>query len=174
MPKGHVTVYEDEVDIHLNPKIGLDWMVRGQQKEVETPGQNEKRYLAGAMNAVTGEVVWVESERKRSELFIALLARLLRVYAGAKMIHLIPDNYRIHRSRITQMAVAFYGGKIVLHFLPPYCPNENKIERLWEDLRAEVARNQRCGLMDELMEYVRLSLRRLARQARRRSQLRSA
>lgn len=47
LPKGHVAVYEDEVDIHLNPKIGLDWMVRGQQKEVVTPGQNQKRYLAG-------------------------------------------------------------------------------------------------------------------------------
>lgn len=31
LPKAHVAVYEDEVDIHLNPRIGLDWMVRGQQ-----------------------------------------------------------------------------------------------------------------------------------------------
>jgi len=43
-----VAVYEDEVDIHLNPKIGLDWMGLGQQKEVVTPGKNVKRYLAGA------------------------------------------------------------------------------------------------------------------------------
>lgn len=34
--------YEDEVDIHLNPKIGADWQLRGQQKRVVTPGQNEK------------------------------------------------------------------------------------------------------------------------------------
>lgn len=40
-----VLVYQDEVDIHLNPKIGLDRMVCGQQKEVMTPGQNQKRYL---------------------------------------------------------------------------------------------------------------------------------
>lgn len=39
-----MAVYEDQVDIHLNPKIGLDQMVRGQQKEVETPEQSEKRY----------------------------------------------------------------------------------------------------------------------------------
>jgi putative transposase len=123
LPKDHVAVYEDEVDIHLNPKIGLDWMVRGQQKEVVTPGQNEKRYLAGALNAVTGELVWVEGTRKCSELFIALLGRLAQVYAHAKVIHVILDNYRIHHSQITQMVVASSGGKIVLHFLPPYCPN---------------------------------------------------
>jgi transposase len=167
LPKGHVAVYEDEVDIHLNPKIGLDWMVRGQQKEVETPGQNQKRYLAGAMNAVTGALVWVEGTRKSSDLFIALLGKLAQVYAHAKVIHVIPDNYRIHHSRIARMVVASAGGKIVLHFLPPYCPNENKIERLWEDLHANVTRNHRCSSMDDLMQNVRRYLRHRTTQASR-------
>lgn len=87
LPKDHVAVYEDEVDIHLNPKIGLDWMVRGQQKEVVTPGQNVKRYPAVAMNAAAAELVWVEGTRKCSDLFIALLERLAKVYAHAKVIH---------------------------------------------------------------------------------------
>ncbi len=34
----HSVFYEDEVDIHLNPKIGDDWQLRGQQKCVVTPG----------------------------------------------------------------------------------------------------------------------------------------
>lgn len=38
----HPVFYEDEVDIHLNPKIGADWQLRGQQNRVVTPGQNEK------------------------------------------------------------------------------------------------------------------------------------
>lgn len=45
-----VAAYEDDVDIHRNPKIGPDWMVRGPQKEVMTPGRNEKRDLAGAVD----------------------------------------------------------------------------------------------------------------------------
>lgn len=45
----HPVFYEDEVDIHLNPKIGADWQLLGQQKRVVTPGQNEKYYLAGAL-----------------------------------------------------------------------------------------------------------------------------
>jgi transposase len=130
LPKGHVAVYEDELDVHLNPKIGLDWMVRGQQKEVVTPGRNQKRYVAGAMNALNGELVWVTGARKCSQLFIELLGKLAEVYADAKVIHVILDNYRIHHSKITQMVVDSSGGKIVLHFLPPYCPDDNKIERL--------------------------------------------
>lgn len=38
LPPGEVAVYEDEVDVHLNPKIGLDGMGFGQQKEAWTPG----------------------------------------------------------------------------------------------------------------------------------------
>ena len=41
LPRDEVAVYEDEVDIHLNPKIGLDWMNEGTQKTVMTPGKNE-------------------------------------------------------------------------------------------------------------------------------------
>ena len=155
LPRHHVAVYEDEVDIHLNPKIGPDWMVRGRQKQVLTPGANVKRYLADALDAVTGRLTWVQSERKCSGVFIALLEKLAATYPKAKMIHVILDNYRIHSSRIAQMVVRAFGGRIVLHFLPPYCPNDNKIERVWEDLHAQVTRNHRCPDIKTLMRNVR-------------------
>jgi transposase len=159
MPRRHVAIYEDEVDVHLNPKIGLDWMVRGQQKEVKTPGQNVKRYLAGALDVRRGNVLWVEGERKTSALFIALLRQLAATYAQAPVIHVILDNYRIHDSKITQAALAGFAGRIQLHFLPPYCPNDNKIERLWQDLHANVTRNHTCTTMTDLMRQVRYYLR---------------
>ena len=49
-------VYEDEVDIDLNPKIDTDWMRKGQQKRTATPGQNQKHYLAGALHSGTGRI----------------------------------------------------------------------------------------------------------------------
>lgn len=153
-PADDVVVYEDEVDIHLNPKIGLDWMNRGQQKTVMTPGRNEKRYLAGAKNAHTGRLTCVERPMKNSWLFLALLAALREDYPKARRIHVILDNYRIHNSRIVQQALKEHAGRIVLHFLPPYCPDHNKIERDWQDLHANVTRNHQCGDMDELMVNV--------------------
>src|SRR5262249_53623159 len=164
-----VAVYEDEVDVHLNPKIGLDWMGRGQQKEGGTPGRNEKRYLAGALDGRSGRLVWVAGEKKTSALFIRVLVKLWRTYAQAKVIHVILDNYRIHSSQITQWALRCAGGRIVLHFLPPYCPNDNKIERVWEDLHAHVTRNHRCPDMAALMREVRDYLQRHNRKADRRS-----
>jgi transposase len=164
LPRGHVAVYEDEVDIHLNPKIGLDWMVRGYQKEVVTPGKNVKRYLAGALDARSGQLLWVEGERKTSALFIALLNHLIQTYPRAPVIHVILDNYRIHDSKIVHAALAGFGNRIQLHFLPPYCPNDNKIERIWQDLHANVTRNHTCPDMVTLMRQVRYYLRKRNRQ----------
>lgn len=152
---GEILVYEDEVDIHLNPKIGLDWMNRGTQKEVLTPGQNKKRYLAGALNANTGELIVVEGERKDSDLFLKLLEKIKRKYLDAKRIYVILDNYRIHSSRIVNAALANHLRNITLEFLPPYCPNENRIERVWKDLHDQVTRNHRHSDLDDLMKDAR-------------------
>lgn len=155
LPKDEVVLYVDEVDIHLNPKIGLDWMLPGTQKQVLTPGKNEKRYLAGALNARTGRLTWVEGEKKNSELFVLQLWMLIgRDYPNAKRIHLILDNYRIHSSRQTELALSRLDGRVKLHFLPPYCPDHNRIERVWRDLHDNVTRNHTCRTIKELMTEV--------------------
>jgi transposase len=174
LPRKEVAVYEDEVDIHLNPKIGLDWMGLGQQKEAVTPGKNVKRYLAGALDVRTGEVHWVEADKKDSWLFLVLLKKLTMVYAQAKAIHVILDNYGIHSSNIIGIALAHFACRVRLHFLPPYCPDYNRIERLWQDLHAHVTRNHQCSGMPELMREVRYYLRKRNRQTLRKAAVRSA
>ena len=168
LPPNEVVVYEDEVDIDLNPKIGYDWMLRGQQKQVVTPGNNEKRYIAGAQNAQTGELTWVSSDRKNSALFIDMIDALGDRHSTAKIIHVILDNGPSHTSGQTEEVIRQYGGRIKLHFLPSYYPDGNSIERLWLDLHEQVTRNHRCGSMDELMGKVFGYLRRKNYQAQKR------
>ncbi len=156
LPPSEVAVYEDEVDIHLNPKIGPDWMVPGQQKRVLTPGQNEKRYLAGAQHTRTGELIWLEGQKKNSFLFIRLLWELTQYYRDAKVIHVILDNYAIHSTAQVEVSLGSQEGRrIRLHFLPPYCPDHNKIERTWKDLHDNVTRNHTCPDMARLLREVR-------------------
>jgi transposase len=158
LPADEMAFYEDEVDIHLNPKIGLDWMGSGQQKEVRTPGKNRKRYLAGALDVRTREVIWVEGEHKDSWLFVQLLGKLYLRYPEANRIHVILDNYGIHDSALVTWALLEAKGRIRLHPLPPYCPQHNRIERIWEDLHAEVTRNHTCPDIDSLLVDVRVFL----------------
>lgn len=150
----HPVFYEDEVDIHLNPKIGADWSLRGKQKKVPTPGQNKKYYLAGALHAGTGKVTYVGAYSKNSELFIAMLECLRKRYRKAKTITLVVDNYIIHKSRKTQ-AWLKQNPKFKLLFQPVYSPWVNKIERLWNALHETITRNHQCRRIEQLIEQVR-------------------
>lgn len=150
-PADELVLFEDEVDLHLNPKIGTDWMLPGTQKEVRTPGQNVKHYIAGAITGWGKALIWVAGPSKCSALFIKLVHQLCQQFPHLKVIHLILDNYIIHTSKITQKAIQATNGKVQLHFLPPYCPKYNKIERLWRDLHARVTRNHQCKTIETLM-----------------------
>ena len=154
LPANEVAYYQDEVDIHLNPRIGRDWMPRGRQKTVVTPGRNQKRYLSGALAVDGADLVYVAGERKNTDLFLAQLAALRRRNPRARKIHLVLDNYVIHSSKRAKAYLARHGDLFQLHFLPPYSPEENRIERLWGDLHANVTRNHRCRKMAELMSHV--------------------
>ena len=46
-----------------------------------------------------------------------------------------------------------FGQKFRLHFLPPYCPDDNRIERkVWREMHANVTINHRCRTIEELMD----------------------
>lgn len=164
-----VVVWEDEADIDLNPRIGPDWMHRGTQRTVMTPGKNKKMYIAGAMEEVTGKLVWTWAKKKCTGLFISLLKQLLKSYADKERIHVILDNYSIHSSKRLKAWLAEHGSKLRLHFLPPYCPDENRIERsVWRDVHANVTYNHQCLDLDELCGNVTQYLKSKNRVAQRR------
>lgn len=147
--------YQDEADVHLNPKIGPTYLKPGQQPVVLTPGKNVKRYLFGALNARTGRVVYGVAEHKNAEVFAEFLEFLSRRYRRAKRIHLVLDNYIIHKARRTMRQLQALGGRVVLHFLPPYSPDDNVIERLWKQLHDHVTRNHRHRTIESLVQAVR-------------------
>ena len=145
--------YVDEADVDLNPRIGSGWMRRGEQTAVPTPGQNQKHYIAGALHAHTGRLVWVEHERKTSVLFVKLLEALRGQYRRAKRIVLILDNYKIHKSQMVERWLV-KNVKFRLLFQPVYHPWVNVIERLWKAMHDTVTRNHRCRSMYELCQLV--------------------
>ncbi|MEK3489971.1 IS630 family transposase [Salmonella enterica subsp. enterica] len=149
----HPVFYQDEADIDLNPKTGADWMPKGQQKRIATPGQNQKHYLAGALHSGTGRVHYVSGSSKSSDLFISLLETLRRTYRRAKTITLVADNYIIHKSRKVERWLE-ENPKFRLLFLPMYSPWLNPIERLWLSLHETITRNHQCRYTWQLLKQV--------------------
>ncbi|EOS96109.1 TnpA protein [Erwinia tracheiphila PSU-1] len=127
----HPVFYEDEVDIHLHPKIGADWQLRGQQKRVVIPAQNEKKYLAGARHSGADKVNNMGSNSKSSVLFISLLTHLKATYRRLKTLMFIVDNDIIHKSRETQRWLK-QNPKCRVIYQPIYSQWVNHVERPWQ------------------------------------------
>ena len=87
-----------------------------------------------------------------------MLEKLNRRHPRAKRIHIILDNYGIHKGTVSRAALV-QMPRIQLHFLPPYCPDENRIERLWLDLHANVTRNHKHANLADLCQDVATYLR---------------
>lgn len=90
----------DELDIQFLAKVGYQWMPKGTQLKIPPPGQNEKQYLAGALDYLTGKLHEVIGPRKNNVLFRQLLA-LLEQQCGTriKRIYVVADNYQFHKSK---------------------------------------------------------------------------
>jgi transposase len=156
---GEIALFQDEVDINTNPKIGCMWMPRGEQAEIPTPGDNVKRYLSGSMDWRTGKLVVTEGKRRNADLFLAHLDELRCRYRAYHKIHVICDNARFHRPercRKVQEYLRKWAHRIELHYLPKYAPETNPIERVWWHLHDEITRNHGCF---EITELVRLVMR---------------
>jgi transposase len=153
LPEDEVAVFEDEVDVHLNPKIGACWMPKGQQTAVDTPGNNVKRHVAGSLVWRTGTLlVSAPGKRRNAKLFIAHLDDLRRRLRGFRKIHVICDNAAFHYCRAIWEYLAKWSHRIELHFLPTYSPETNPIERVWWHLHETITRNHRCRSIDDLLE----------------------
>jgi transposase len=148
-------LFADELDLHLLPKVGAQWMPRATQVEVMTPGKNERRYLAGALDLRTGQVHYRLWFRKMTGLFVDLLNLLDCAYPARHFhrIFIVADNSKIHKAAAVQRWLQQHP-RFVLLFLPTYCPRANPIERCFGDLHDKVTRNHRRQRIRDLVADV--------------------
>jgi transposase len=155
LPADETAVFQDEVDINTNPKIGSMWMIKGRQAKVETPGNNEKRYISGSIHWRTGQVFLTEGKPKQgrdTKLFLAHLDDLRRRLRCYKKVHVICDRAACHTSDEVAAYLWDHRDRIDLHLLPAYSPDCNPIERVWWHLHESVTRNHQCKSMQELLD----------------------
>ena len=139
---GTALFFADELDINLLPQVGYQWMPTGEQVEVLTPGTNEKRYLAGALDLTTGTITHCVWYRKQTGLFLDLLDTLDRTHPAPLFTHLtvVVDNAKLHKAKKVQQWLTAHP-RFELLYLPTYCPAANPIERAFGDVHDKCTRN---------------------------------
>jgi transposase len=152
-------VFADEWDLHLLPKVGCAWMPKGTQLEVMTPGQNQKQYLAGALDLGTGTLHHCLGERKTNALFRDLLDVLEARYPAEQYtrLYVVVDHYKIHKAKAVEQWLAAHP-RVTLLFLPTYCPRANPIERAYGDVHDCCTRNHQRKRLPDLVADVEAHL----------------
>jgi putative transposase len=150
-----IMVFADELEIHLLPKVGGAWMPKGTQLEVMTPGQNQKHYLAGALELTTGTLHHCLGPRKTNALFRDLLTVLEARYPAERYtrLYVVVDNYKIHKAKAVEDWLAAHP-RFSLLFLPTYCPRAHPIERAFGDVHDCCTRNHQRKRLTDLVADV--------------------
>jgi putative transposase len=139
--KDEAFFWVDELDIHLLAKVGFQWMLEGTETDIPTPGQNQKQYLAAALNLRTGEITYFVGLRKTNWLFRQLLDLLeSNCGPGIKRIYVAADNYIIHKAKAVGRWLEQHP-RVKILWLPRYCPASNPIERAFWEVHDKCTRN---------------------------------
>jgi transposase len=138
-----VLLFLDECDLQLLPVVRSCWM-KGPRLRVPTPGTNAKRAFFGALDAVSGQLHWIDYDRKLAVSFVAFLTQLAAAYPEQRL-SLAMDNVRMHSAKVVQRWLAA-NPRVEVLWLPKYAAHEvNPIERIWGLMKGAVAANRLAG-----------------------------
>jgi transposase len=136
-------VYADAVHpTHQSSPAGR-WLPRGERCATAATSGRERLNLHGAIDLETGMTRVVEVLTVDAQSTIGLFEALERAYPDMRKIHVFLDNARYHHAKLVGLWLKQPSRRIVLHFVPAYCPHLNPIERLWLVMHKHVT-HRRC------------------------------
>ena len=120
-----------------NTQAGYGWILKGQDFNLPSNTGRERLNINGVFSFKTLRPLIRTEETINAQAAIRLLEDLEAAQPVGK-IHIIADNARYYRSALVKAHLATEGCRIQIHFLPPYSPNLNLIERLWGFFKRKV------------------------------------
>lgn len=121
-------------------KLAYGWIRTGKTKHVGTTASRTRLNIVGAIQlGHIAEAITSQYETINAESIMNFMDKIREKY-DTKTVHLILDRSGYHRS--SQLPEYAKKCNIKLHFLPPYSPNLNPIERLWKVMNEQVRNNR--------------------------------
>lgn len=140
LSENEVICFIDGVHPTHNTKPTYGWIRKGERKEIPTNTGRQRLNLSGAIDIISKKVLVREDESLNATATIDFLKMIENAYLTAERVHVFCDNAKYYRNKHVQEYLD--GSKIKMHFLPPYSPNLNPIERLWKFMNESVLHNK--------------------------------
>jgi transposase len=132
--------FADSVHPQHQTQLVYGWIFKGERKEIATTGRQYRLNIIGGICLNGHRFVYQPTDKVDANSIALFLIKLRKLNPGKYVIHVIWDNAGYHRDRSIKEFAA--GLAIKLHYLPPYSPNLNPIERLWKILHEQVTYNK--------------------------------
>lgn len=134
----------DEVRIELEAQTRRAWLKRGERTIVKVNRKREYQNYLGLLNQKSFVCRLYELAWQNQEEVIKALTAFTAVYPGKK-ICVVWDNAAFHKGRLLRSALSKGEPLENVHLInfPPYAPDKNPSEHVWEDAKGAVANNQR-------------------------------
>lgn len=152
--------FGDEAGFEGDPRPRQKWVKRGSRPVQGYHGGHLRRSVIGAVGPATGQLVSLLVPHCNKEVFQVFLDTVAAEVPeqGGKTVHLVLDNASWHKS----VSLDWHHLKPV--YLPPYSPDFNPIERLWQHLKGQHLAGFITAKGDELEDKILASLRDLLNQ----------
>ena len=125
--------FGDEAGIRSDHHAGTTWAIKGKTPIVSTTGARFGLNLISAVSA-QGEFRFMTIRgRVGADQFIEFIKRL--IHGVERMVFLIVDGHPAHKAKKVSRFVDSIKDRFRLFFLPPYSPELNPDERVWNDLK---------------------------------------
>jgi len=141
----------DETDICWCPDTGRIYHTVGEQVKIDSPGQNETKYILGSLEYPSGEGLYEIYSRKRHQEFRAHLEHLMEMCPD-DFLFVVRDNASSHVTPNLDEFLIDNKDRLCLVPLPTRSPHLNLIERLWHYMRDNITRNHFYTTFEELCE----------------------
>jgi transposase len=136
-----VVLFADAVHpTHAVRPVGC-WAPKEQKLAIEQTSGRERINIHGAVDLETGQTRMIEADTVNAISTIQLLESLEAAYPLMARIHVYLDNARYHHAKLVSEWLLRPACRILLHFLPAYCPHLNPIERLWGVMHKNITHN---------------------------------
>lgn len=139
LPEDETICFMDGVHPTHNVQPACGWIRKGVRKEIPSNTGRARLNLSGIIDVIAHKVLVQNDVMLNAEATISFFQKIEKYYPSKKKIHVFCDNARYYRNKAVKKYLE--TSKIVLHFLPPYSPNLNPIERLWKWMKERVIYN---------------------------------
>lgn len=134
----------DEVRIELEAETRRAWLKKGERTVVKVDRKREAQSYIGFLNQKSFVCHMYEMPWQNQQEVLKAFEMFFKEYPNKK-ICVVWDNASFHKGKIIRDALKKGGLLERVHLIafPPYAPDENPIEHVWNDAKGEIANIQR-------------------------------